>query len=239
LGVSTLSMGWTGPLMFLLLIGFVVIPLAFPYMIFEMTIALLVQNFFHAVCFSLAGKLLGSSMCYLVAKYLLREKIHGSFREMNIYKGIERAMERAPMKFSIILRIINLPLFLKNYGLAIPTNVNFKLYMFSNLVASIPTTAINIQLLGQAGNVRGLFDGSQSASQLAISIGMIVLSVSFLTYVIIYTRRIMKELDNVPETDQVKYVQGLELASSPIDIEPSVQDTNFKVMVEESTTLEV
>lgn len=203
-GVVIQSMGWTGPFFLMLLNGLVVIPLALPYPVFELTIALLVPNYFAAVWFSLAAKTIGAAVSFIVTKYM-RETIRGYLSSVHVFKGIEYSMEKDPVKFSLIIRVMILPIFVKNYGLAIPKSVNFKLYMICDLITNIPITIAYIYLLRQAGNLAGLFSPDQSWEQMTFTLSMITLSIGLFIYIAVITKEVLKEMQEMEkQTEKVE-----------------------------------
>jgi len=196
LGVVIQAMGWPGPFFLMLLNGLIVIPLALPYPVFELTIALLVENYLAAVWFSLAAKTIGAAVSYIVTKNM-REKIRGYLLSVSVFKGIEYSMEKDPIKFSLIIRIMILPIFVKNYGLAIPNSVNFKLYMVCDLITNIPITIAYIYLLRQAGNVSSIFSPDQSWEQMTFTLTMITLSIGLFIYIAIITKEVLKQMQEM------------------------------------------
>ena len=208
LGIFINSAGWFGPICLMLFNGIIIIPLCLPYIVFEMIVACLIKNFFCSLLVSVGAKMIGASISYYITKRLMAKKIHDYLLMVKAYKGIQHAMERSPFKFSLIFRVIVLPLFLKNYGLAIPKTINFKLYIFSVLITAIPVTSLNIYLFRQAEAAGSLFDGSKSWSQLGFAGCMVLLSVCLFVYSYIYTRRLLSEIEK-KENEQ----SGQELTS--------------------------
>ena len=207
IGEGIISVGWIGPLLMILFNGLIVIPLALPYLIFELTIALSIPVFFEAMCISIAGKMIGCTVSYIIAKFALRKRIHEYFRDMTLYKAIDYVMEAKPIRFSIILRIAMMPLFLKNYGLALPNTVDFKIYTLCAFITSIPTTAINMYLLRQAGDLVGFFDSSKTGGERTVSLMLITFSLGVYVYVFLYTRKVMKELKALDKSNKMKFLQ--------------------------------
>lgn len=216
IGEGIISIGWIGPLLLILFNGLIVIPLALPYLIFELVIALSIPVFFEAVCISIAGKMIGCTVSYIIAKFALRKRIHEYFRDITLYKAIDYVMEAKPIRFSIILRIAMMPLFIKNYGLALPNTVNFRIYTLCAFITSIPTTAINMYLLKQAGDLVGIFDSDKSGGERTVSLMLIIFSLSVYVYVFFYTRKVIKDLKALDKSNKMKFLQKeLELETGP------------------------
>ncbi len=216
LGTFIQALGWPGPFLLMLINGLIVIPLALPYPVFEMTIALLVENYFAAVWFSLAAKTIGAIVSYVVTKNM-RERIRGYLSSIKVFKGIEYSMEKDPVKFSLIIRIMILPIFVKNYGLAIPKSVNFKLYMVCELITNIPITIAYIYILRQAGNMHSLFDPNQSWQQMTFSLTMLTLSIALFVYIAIVTREVLKQLEVMQAEDAKAMAKDMEIGDEAED----------------------
>jgi len=236
LGIVIQSMGWPGPFFLMLLNGLIVIPLALPYPVFELTIALLVENYFAAVWFSLAAKTIGSVVSYIVTKNM-RERIRGYLLSVTVFRGIEYSMEKDPVKFSMIIRVMILPIFVKNYGLAIPNSVNFKLYMVCDIITNIPITIAYIYLLRQAGNVAGLFSPDQSWEQMTFTLTMITLSIGLFIYIAIITREVLKQMQEMQKEDAKALEKEFELEIKPeivgeIEIPAMLKITENNIILE-------
>ena len=189
------SVGWHGPVLIMLFIGCVVIPLALPMSIFEMTIALLIQNYWYAVLLSLGSKVIGWCVVYYITKNHIRAKILNKLRRKKLYRGIERMIEKKPFRFSLIIRFTALPFFLKNYCLAVFECISFKIYILAAILGSTHDTMIEIYLFQRAENISQMFDKNGLTTKGLITIIMVVLSLSILIYIGLYTRRVIKEIN--------------------------------------------
>jgi uncharacterized membrane protein YdjX (TVP38/TMEM64 family) len=214
IGEGILDMGFFGPLLLILFNGLIIIPLALPYLVFELVIALSMPVFFEALCISIAGKMIGCTVSYIIAKFALRKRVHEYFRDITLYKAIDYVMETKPIRFSILLRFAMMPLFVKNYLLALPNTIDFKIYTLCAFATSIPTTAINLYLFRQAGDIVGFFDDSKTDGERIVSLLLIVFSLSVYIYVFFYTRKVVKELKALDKSNKMKFLQKeLELES--------------------------
>lgn len=219
-GIQIHSYGLLGPLLFLLFNGVIVIPLGLPYPVFEMAIAFLIPNYLYAVSFSTAARMLGALVCYFLTKYLLRQKIRDSFKGVKVYKGIEHVVEKNPIKFSLILRITAVPLFIKNYGLAIPDSVNFMIYMACSLITSIPLAAFTIYICKEAGDFSNIFGADQTGLQKGFAIAMLIISILVMAYLVVYTKRFMRELEGMSPEEEIAKNHGKDIESGT-DLKPN------------------
>lgn len=202
LGTKINSIGWIGPFMLVLLDGLVMVPFGIPSLVFDMVLALLIKNYVHALSLSLASKMLGATMSFILTKYILKEKIRNLFNGHKVFRCIEHAMEKSPYKFSIIFRVTVLPLFVKNYGLAVPKSVTYKVYMICAFVTTLPVSALNIYLIRQAGNVGNILHQTHSIFEILGAIFMLSLSVCLFVYTARYTKKLLLELEE--EEDKTK-----------------------------------
>jgi uncharacterized membrane protein YdjX (TVP38/TMEM64 family) len=210
IGLFIQSFGWLGPILVILLNGLIVIPFALPYPIFEMTMALLIPNFLHAITISMAGKVVGAMVCFLFSRTIMRKRIQTYIDAFNVSRHLEYVLEQEPWKFSFILRVMTLPMFIKNYGLA--RNISFRIYMTCALITMLPFTALNLFLMRQAGSLSNLFNGSQSHLETIFSIIMITVSIGLFIYVSKYTKKILKRL-NEEQPNQIP-TYDIELAEN-------------------------
>lgn len=186
--------GWYGPILLVLFCGIVVMPLGLPYTVFEMVIAILISSYWIGVAISLSAKILGSLITFALVKYKFREKMREYLLKQKHYKTFEQVLNQRPLKFSIILRLTLLPIIVKSYGLAIPHSVNFKIYMFAEILTDIFWTTISIFLYKKATNLSDLFGSASSTGQKIFTISTVVLTIIILLYVLFYTKKAIKKM---------------------------------------------
>lgn len=194
LGEKIAETGWYGPLLLILFNGFVIIPLCLPYSVMEVIIALLIPNYFFAVGINLSSQVLGAIVVFLLVKYKLREKIREYLLHINFYKAFEKVLEKHPLRFSLMIRFTLLPIFLKNYGLAIPHNINFVRYMFPVILLDTFWAALSIFLLKKITHFTDFFKSTSSPGEKAAAFGALAISLLIIGYIIWYTRKIVLEL---------------------------------------------
>lgn len=113
-------MGWTGTLILISFCGFIVIPLALPYNIFEVCIAFMSPTYWAALGYSFGAKTLGTLMSFILARTFLEDTIRDKVKYNKIFIAVETMLEERPFYFSFIFRLMLIPFFIKNYVLALP-----------------------------------------------------------------------------------------------------------------------
>lgn len=140
------ALGPYGPFLLVPLSGLIAIPFGLPFMIFEMTNALITDSFFKAVIISLLAKFVGGTCCYYMGKYCFRKRIIDNLEGSKVYKGIDRLINREPWKISCMIRMTNLPLFIKSYGLLLSEKVNYLIYTSANMLTGILSSIVEINI---------------------------------------------------------------------------------------------
>ena len=230
LGQILAATGWYGPLLMILVSGLIIIPIGFPYTIFEMMISVLINPFPVAVATSIIAKTLGSGIIYFLVKYKLRDRIRRQLQHQTIYRGFMTVLERHPMKFSTIIRMTALPFFLKNYGLAIPYSVTFRIYMLAGFIAALPWTTVTVYIFRQVINISDILNPTNSPLQKTFTIFTILISLSLLLYVVYYTKKVLMELEDDKKID-AEYESTISSTKNSIE-SPSDVDRRPYVIVD-------
>jgi len=192
LGEHIEQLSWFGPLLFIFFLGCFVIPFGLPYLIFECTLALLYTTFWTPYFIALVSKFLGCSLSYYIAKLSVREKIEAWLEREKIYVGVQKLLNENPWKFSLIFRIILMPYVIKNYGLALPSNINYGLYITCALLGGALVSAMNINFAQQT---KGVSDGFFNDTEIGwLNVVLMFVTLFFLVYVAWYTMKILRDL---------------------------------------------
>jgi uncharacterized membrane protein YdjX (TVP38/TMEM64 family) len=205
---------WYGPVVIVSIIGLIVVPVGLPHSVFEMVLAFLISPYLFAVGMSLTAKMLGCTVCYVITKKKLKDKIRAQFQEKKISIGIQKLLEKQPFRFLVIIWAIAIPMSFKTYGLSMMDNVKYRTYILSALLGSLPASLMEIHIYQQAGSISELFN-KKSASQNIFSTIMLLVSFTLIIYLMCYTKKIMKQLE-----DHSKYVpQENDIEIQKIDLE--------------------
>lgn len=194
IGRKIKALGWFGYAVLILIDGCIVMPLALPYIIFEMLIAILIPHYWRAVLLCLASNVLGWSIIYYITKRYLRARFMTRLRQRRFYRGIELLLARNPFRFSIIARIINIPFWIKNYGLALPESIGFTTYLISAIIGTVPEALVEIYLFQRIQHLDQFMDDKKGATHRTITVIMIIASIGCIIYILWYTRKVLKEI---------------------------------------------
>jgi len=165
--------------------------------------AVVYPEFWIPFTIAVISKTIGCSICYVVAKFYLRKTLVKTFIQNRIYRGIDLLINRNPWRFSFLFRIIFIPYFLKNYGLALPEKVSFFVFIVTGLVTGFSSSAITIY---GAQTVRAVATSDEIGASNIMGICMTSLSVLAIIYVATYTYKIIKDLDREDLNDSASLV---------------------------------
>jgi uncharacterized membrane protein YdjX (TVP38/TMEM64 family) len=102
---------------------------------------------------ALTGAVIGASMAFLVARYLLRQNIEEATKKNPRFRAIDEAIGKNGWKIVGLLRLSPLiPFNLSNYFYGI-TSISFRAYVLVSAIGMIPGTLLYAYLgaIGQAG----------------------------------------------------------------------------------------
>src|SRR2546423_3787580 len=123
---------------------------------------------------ALAGAIIGATLAFLVARYLLRQNIEEITKKNPRFAAIDQAIGRHGWKIVGLLRLSPLiPFNLSNYFYGI-TSVTFGAYVLVSAVGMIPGTLLYAYLgaIGQAG-VSGGATGHSNWQYVLLGVGLI------------------------------------------------------------------
>jgi Uncharacterized conserved protein len=230
------NQGWYGPFIIVFVIGFLVIPLGLPHSVFEMVLAFLISPYLLAATMSLTAKMLGCTVCYVITKYKLKEKLKAQFAEKTPSNGLLKALENQPFRFLVMIWVIAIPMSFKTYGLSMMDKMKYRTYILSALLGSLPASIMEVHIYKQASSIAELFS-NKNPSQNIFSSVMLFVSMGLIIYLMCYTKKLMKRVE-----DQAKYVeQQNELENQPVDLENPSQrneDTVIPRLAEETSVQE-
>ncbi len=194
LASSLQNHSWYGPLVIVSIIGFIVVPFGLPHSVFEMVLAFLINPYLFAVSMSLTAKMLGCTVCYLITKYKLKDRIRAQFQEKKLSSGIQRLLERQPFRFLVMIWVIAIPMSFKTYGLSMMDSVKYKRYILSAFLGSLPASIMEVHIYKQAGSIGELFN-NKNPSQSIFSTVMLGVSIALIIYLMCYTKKLLKQVE--------------------------------------------
>src|SRR5437868_3965585 len=134
----------------------------------------LIYGVFGGTLVALTGAVIGASLAFLVARYLLRENIEEITEKNPRFAAIDEAIGKNGWKIVGLLRLSPLiPFNLSNYFYGI-TSISFGAYLLVSAIGMIPGTLLYAYLgaIGQAG-VAGGTTGHSKWQYVLLSVGLI------------------------------------------------------------------
>lgn len=124
---------------------------------------------------ALAGAVLGSSLAFLVGRYLLRKRIESAFKKNKKFAAIDQAIGKQGWKIVGLLRLSPLiPFNVSNYFYGV-TSIGFFPYLLASCVGMLPGTLLYAYLgaIGQAGLGGGGKKGHSPLEWTFLGIGLL------------------------------------------------------------------
>jgi len=134
----------------------------------------LIYGVFGGTLVALTGAVIGASLAFLVARYLLRRNIEEMTRKNPRFGAIDQAIGKNGWKIVGLLRLSPLiPFNLSNYFYGI-TSITFGAYLLVSAIGMIPGTLLYAYLgaIGQAG-VSGGTSGHSKWQYVLLAVGLI------------------------------------------------------------------
>ena len=210
------SWTWIGPLLLIGFLGCIVIPIGLPYLIFESTLALLYGSFIFPFLIAVISKFIGCSISFWIARSCLKQKFESWLSNDKIYESVEKLINNSPWKFSCLFRVILMPYMIKNYGLALPSTMNYFIYITAALLAGAFVSGLNISFAQQTRIIsQGFFNDTPIGWY---NITMLLFTVLFLFYIVWYTAVMIKKLN---------HEDNLRLTEMSIELDATVGDDSI------------
>ena len=134
----------------------------------------LIYGVFAGTAVALTGALIGASLAFLVARYLLRRNIEETTKKNPRFAAIDQAIGKNGWKIVGLLRLSPLiPFNLSNYFYGI-TSITFGAYVLVSAIGMIPGTLLYAYLgaIGQAG-VSGGGGGHSKWQYVLLGVGLV------------------------------------------------------------------
>ena len=103
------------------------------------------------------GKSFGSLLCVLIARFVIRPSSlrNKVFNRFKVLPAIERAVSRDGFRMLLLIRVLYLPLPVKNYGLGMMNNIKFwkipLAFSISGYLISLPPL-VSVSVSGDGGS---------------------------------------------------------------------------------------
>lgn len=127
----------------------------------------------------LVSATIGASLAFLVARYLVRDRVNKAVQDRPKFKAVEQAVTSEGWKIAMLLRLSSVvPFNLQNYFFGV-TEIPFWHYVAATFIGIIPGTALYVYLgaIGQAaggggsgGTLKGVFFGVGLVATLIVTV---------------------------------------------------------------------
>jgi len=189
-----------------IIVGSVAVLIGFPLTVLEIICAMIYPMALSLVI-CIVSRVLVISISYIIAVTMMKDNIdHYASKKLFLLK-MKMAIAESEVKFVFLIRLIFIPMFIKNYVL--PTAVlSFVKYFATSMVAGIPGLIVNTLIGANADNIWDILngendEGAAGTALLAFGVAMIFV---FVFFIVLLTRKVREEVG--------KYDAGLERAHS-------------------------
>ncbi|CAK4078513.1 unnamed protein product [Aphanomyces euteiches] len=188
-----------GGLIFMIVYAVCII-LCCPSTLFDLTAGYLFGFGFGNVV-ALGGKTFGSVVAFLIGRYVMKDTVRQKLQEgQPMFRAWALLLDRDQLQFVVLLQLAYIPIFIKNYGLAI-LHIPFGLFLWTSIFIGGARTVLTVYIGHSVTKMAHLFSGEATAadskSHLVQEILIIVTVVSTLLLAIVggyKTRQYIDEL---------------------------------------------
>ncbi|CAK4705282.1 unnamed protein product [Aphanomyces euteiches] len=150
---------------------------------------------------ALGGKTFGSVVAFLIGRYVMKDTVRQKLQEgQPMFRAWALLLDRDQLQFVVLLQLAYIPIFIKNYGLAI-LHIPFGLFLWTSIFIGGARTVLTVYIGHSVTKMAHLFSGEATAadskSHLVQEILIIVTVVSTLLLAIVggyKTRQYIDEL---------------------------------------------
>jgi len=186
----------------LLTFGVLIIVCCLPISYYEFLLGFSLRSLILALSVEFFLKIFATLITYLLSKKWLKNLILSKYRKKSFFKGMKLFLENRKCLHLLYLRLLFIPLFLKNYLLPIfdvPTNLYFSITIIVDVLAGFWMV-----LLGYGMRNFSDFEG-RNIENVRFFV-FLILSVLIIAYIMIFTRRKMKEFETLENKEEVVMV---------------------------------
>ncbi|CAK4693094.1 unnamed protein product [Aphanomyces euteiches] len=195
-----------------------------PSTVFDLTAGYLFGFGFGSLV-AVGGKTLGSVVSFLIGRYFMKDTVRRKLQEgQPMFRAWVRLvtsqilvllLERDALQFVVLVQLASMPIFLKNYGLAI-LHIPFGLFMWTTIFVGGAKTVLTAYIGHSVTEIAQLFSSKAAAtdskSQLVQEILLIVTVVATLLLAIVGGYKTRKYIDELATKELEKVELLLSLA---------------------------
>ncbi|CAK4645310.1 unnamed protein product [Aphanomyces euteiches] len=186
-----------------------------PSTVFDLTAGYLFGFGFGSLV-AVGGKTLGSVVSFLIGRYFMKDTVRRKLQEgQPMFRAWVLLLERDALQFVVLVQLASMPIFLKNYGLAI-LHIPFGLFMWTTIFVGGAKTVLTAYIGHSVTEIAQLFSSKAAAtdskSQLVQEILLIVTVVATLLLAIVGGYKTRKYIDELATKELEKVELLLSLA---------------------------
>ena len=186
---------------FLVLIGVILIVVGLPISYFEFLLGFSLKSAPSAFFIEFSLKILATFVTYFLAIKLLKTYILSKYRQKSFFKGMKLFLENRKCLHLLCLRLLFIPLFLKNYLLPI-FDISPILYFTVTLIVDV---LAGFWMVFMGIQVREFSDSeTKNYAETIRFVIFLGLSILIIIYILVFTRRKMKEFERLDNKEDVE-----------------------------------
>ncbi|ETW02464.1 hypothetical protein H310_05973 [Aphanomyces invadans] len=152
---------------------------------------------------AMGGKTLGSVVAFLLGRYVMHDTIRRKLTEgPPVLRAWALLLERNELQFVLLLQFAYIPIFLKNYGLAV-AGVPFGLFLWTNVVIGGARTWLAVYIGHSTAHITEILTShaARGDARVAQEVLMIVAVVSTLLLFVVGSYRTKQYLDELADRE--------------------------------------
>ena len=177
----------------IIIIGNVILILGFPITIFELVIGFTFHNLYLGFLVDILTSLSAETFCFLLSKYLIKEKIESILIKKKIFLSFKLLLEKDKWKNSFFIRLMYIPVFVKNYGIPL-FDINYLIFFFTSIPTVVGFGIWRVYMGHSAKNMDSLFMKQNNVFAKVIFGITLIFTAFIIIYLFFYTRKKLKEL---------------------------------------------
>lgn len=191
--IAKLPRVFTWPLFIAL--GLAIIMIGLPISYYEFLIGFTLENIFEAFSLSATIKILGTFFTYILAKRFFRDFIMVNYGKKIVFRGIKMFIEEKLILHLIYIRLLYIPLFIKNYVLPI-----FDIPPLIYFCVTIPIdVAAGFWMIFLGHSINNFVDFNQERAESWKSYAFFAISLLIFAYIFVFTKKKIGEFKTLPQ----------------------------------------
>lgn len=177
------------------ILGLTIIMIGLPISYYEFLIGFTLENIFEALSLSVIIKILGTFLTYILARRFFRDFIVVNYGKKIVFRGMKLFIEEKMIIHLIYIRLLYIPLFIKNYILPIfdiPSTIYFCVAIPIDVVAGFWMV-----FLGHS--INNFVDFNQEKAEVWKFYVFLVISFIIFAYIFIFTKKKIRDFKAISQ----------------------------------------